>query len=98
MALLTLFGFVWGLLYGVVINLYFWPFASGSAGQTWAPGLSLWETLQRYAVFYAVTSLAWDMARALGNVALILLLGPATIAALSRFRRRFYFEVQPADA
>jgi energy-coupling factor transport system substrate-specific component len=95
---LAVFGFAWGLLYGVVINLYFWPFASGATDQTWAPGLSLWETLRRYAAFYAVTSLAWDLARAVGNSALILLLGPATIGALTRFRRRFYFEVLPVDA
>lgn len=93
-ALLCAFGFVWGLLYGAIINVYFWPFAAGPATQAWAPGLGLWETLGRYGVFYAVTSLGWDMARAVGNVALILLLGPVTVRALSRFRRRFHFEVQ----
>jgi energy-coupling factor transport system substrate-specific component len=96
-ALLCAFGFVWGLLYGVIINVYFWPFAAGPAAQAWAPGLGLWETLGRYGAFYAVTSLGWDLARAGGNVALILLLGPATVRALSRFRRRFDFEVR-ADA
>jgi energy-coupling factor transport system substrate-specific component len=96
--LLCAFGFIWGLIYGVIINVYFWPFAAGPAAQAWAPGLGLRETLGRYAVFYAVTSLVWDMARAVGNVALILLLGPATVRALTRFRKRFYFEVQPADA
>ena len=92
--LLCTFGFVWGLLYGLIMNIYFWPFATGPAAQTWAPGLGLWETLRHYAVFYAVTSLGWDMARAVGNVALILLLGPATVRALTRFRRRFHFKVQ----
>jgi energy-coupling factor transport system substrate-specific component len=94
-ALLCAFGFAWGLLYGVIINVYFWPFAAGPASQAWTPGLGLWETLGRYGTFYAVTSLGWDMARAVGNVALILLLGPATVRALTRFRRRFHFEVQP---
>ena len=98
MGVLSLFGFLWGLLYGVIINLYFWPYASGAVGQNWIPGLGLGETLRRYALFYLVTSLAWDLTRAGGNVALILLLGPATVRALRRFRRRFHFEVQPADA
>jgi energy-coupling factor transport system substrate-specific component len=40
-----------------------------------------------------VTSLAWDLARAVGNVALILALGAPMIKALERFRRRFHFEV-----
>ena len=97
-ALLCVFGFGWGLLYGMIINVYFWPFAAGPVVQSWAPGLTLWASLRRYAAFYVVTSLAWDLARAVGNVALILLLGPATVQALARFRKRFYFEVQTSDA
>ena len=91
--ILCVFGFVWGLLYGAIVNLWFWPWAVGAPEQTWTPGTGLWETLRRYGAFYLVTSLVWDMARAVGNVALLLLLGPATLRALSRFRQRFYFEV-----
>jgi len=90
---LCIFGFIWGLLYGAIMNIYFWPFAVGSAEQTWAPGIGLGETLARYGAFYVVTSLAWDLARAAGNVALILILGAPMIKALERFRRRFHFEV-----
>ncbi len=90
---LCIFGFIWGLLYGAIMNIYFWPFAVGPAEQTWAPGIGLGETLARYGAFYAVTSLAWDLARAAGNVALILILGAPMIKALERFRRRFHFEV-----
>ena len=90
---LCLFGFAWGLLYGVIINIYFWPFAMGPSAQTWMPGVGLGETLSRYGVFYIATSLAWDVTRAVGNAALILLLGAPTLRALNRFRRRFYFEV-----
>ena len=92
---LCLFGFAWGLLYGVIINVYFWPLAMGWTEQTWTPGIGLGETLARYAVFYVATSLAWDLARAVGNVALILLLGTPMAQALIRFRRRFHFQVQP---
>ena len=95
LSLLATFGFIWGLLYGVIINVYFWPFAAGPTEQTWTQGIGVGETLARYAAFYTVTSLAWDMARAVGNVALILLLGTPTVRALIRFRRRFYFEVHP---
>jgi energy-coupling factor transport system substrate-specific component len=69
----------------------------GPAEQTWAPGIGLGETLARYGTFYAVTSLAWDLARAVGNVALILVLGAPMIKALERFRRRFNFEVTSVD-
>ena len=41
------------------------------------------------------TSLGWDLVRAVGNAALILLLGAPTVRALARFRRRFDFEVRP---
>ena len=92
---LSLFAFTWGLLFGAIMNVYFWPFAVGTAGQTWRPGIGLGETLARYAAFYAVTSLGWDLVRAVGNVALILLLGAPTIRALTRFQRRFHFEVHP---
>lgn len=92
---LSLFGFVWGLLYGAITNIWFWPFAVGPVEQTWSPGISLGQTLSRYAAFYLITSLAWDMMRAIGNVALILLLGAPMLRVLNRFRRRFYFEVNP---
>jgi energy-coupling factor transport system substrate-specific component len=92
--LLCLFGFAWGLLYGAIMNIWFWPFAVGPSEQTWSPGIGVGETLVRYAVFYLVTSLRWDLARAVGNVALILFLGAPTIKALTRFRRRFHFEVR----
>jgi len=95
LSLLAVFGFIWGLLYGVIINVYFWPLAMGWTEQTWTPGIGLGETLARYAVFYVATSLAWDLARAVGNVALILLLGTPMAQALIRFRRRFHFQVQP---
>ncbi len=94
-ALLSIFAFIWGLLYGAIINLYFWPFAVGPVEQSWTSGIGLGETLARYAAFYAVTSLGWDVARAVGNASLILLLGAPTVRVLARFRRRFYFETDP---
>jgi energy-coupling factor transport system substrate-specific component len=92
--LLAVFGFVWGLLYGAIMNVYFWPFAVGTPEQTWNAGLNLGQILARYATFYAATSLVWDLARAAGNVAMILLLGAPMLHALVRFQRRFQFEVQ----
>ena len=98
LVVLCAFGFVWGLLYGAIMNLWFWPFAVGTAEQTWSPGIGLGSTLARYATFYLVTSLAWDLARAVGNAALILLMGAPVVRALTRFRQRFHFEIGTADA
>ena len=93
LVLLCAFGFFWGLLYGVIINLYFWPFAQGPGAQSWTQGLGLRDTLARYAAFYVVTSLGWDLVRAAWNTVLLLALSAPTIKVLTRFRRRFHFEV-----
>lgn len=92
--ILSVFAFSWGLLYGAIMNVYFWPFAAGPPEQTFQPGIGIGETLARYGVFYAVTSLTWDVARAAGNVALILTLAKPMIKTLERFRRRFHFQIR----
>lgn len=93
---LAFFGAGWGLLFGVLMNLWFWPYASpGSAsdiGMYWTPGLGLEETIARYLRFYAVTSFGFDVFRAVGNVVLMLLLAPAVVRLLERYRRRFQWE------
>ncbi len=92
---LALFGGFWGLAYGAIMNIWFWPFAIGPANQYWQPGISLIEILRRYAAFYLATSLLWDVARSVGNVALTLAVGLPALRALRRFQTRFTFEVQP---
>ena len=98
LASLALLGIVWGLLYGVIMNLWFWPFASGPEAQTWQAGSGIMSAVQRYSVFYLATSFLWDLARALGTGFLILLLGSPTLQALRRFQRRFAFHYTPAIA
>jgi energy-coupling factor transport system substrate-specific component len=93
--LLALLGGLWGLLYGAIMNLWFWPYAVGSADQYWTPGLGLVTTLQRYALFYVVTSLAWDGMRAIGNVLMLLAFGGAILRVLRRFHARFAFTYAP---
>jgi energy-coupling factor transport system substrate-specific component len=89
------FGVFWGLAYGLVMNIYFWPFMMGTtASISWEVGLSLKQAGLRYLTFYVTTSLIWDIARAAGNGLFIAVLGIPTIAALTRFRDRFNFRVQ----
>jgi energy-coupling factor transport system substrate-specific component len=92
---LAAFSFAWGYLYGLVMNLWTWPFISGPAGQYWSQGVGLAETLQRYASYYLVTSFAWDTAMAVGNAVLLLAFGAAGLRALRRFRRKFSFAYLP---
>lgn len=96
LALIALFGAGWGLLFGALMNLWFWPFSAPGAGdQTdlyWAPGLSFAETVARYTHFYLTTSLAFDLFRAVGNAALVLVLGGPALRVLERYRARFSWQ------
>jgi energy-coupling factor transport system substrate-specific component len=92
---LALFGLLWGFLYGAIMNLWQWPFIMGPQGQSWAAGLRLSETLQRYLAFYLVTSLVWDAIAAFGNVLLLLAFGAPSLRALRRFQKRFAFSYTP---
>lgn len=85
---LAAYGWVWGFLYGAIMNLWFWPFALGDGELSWSPGMSLGETLQRYWAFYVATSLPWDAAGALANAILIALTGAAVLASMRRFAHR----------
>ncbi|MEX1019300.1 MAG: ECF transporter S component [Litorilinea sp.] len=94
---LALFAGLWGLLYGVIMNIWFWPFVVGTPDQYWEPGIGGMQTVQRYAVFYAVTSLGWDLVRMAGNVVLLLVFGGPVLRVLQRFQRRFTFVYSPVS-
>ena len=95
-ALLAVFAAGWGFLYGALLNLWFWPFAAPGvetdAGLYWIPGMSAGETFRHYAKFYLVTSLGYDLFRAIANAVLVLALGGPLLRVLERFRRRFGWE------
>jgi len=96
LAILAVFGAIWGLLFGALMNIWFWPFTAPGAGADaslyWSPGLSFGETITRYGRFYLVTSLGFDAFRAIGNVVLILALGGPILRLLERYRSRFGWE------
>jgi energy-coupling factor transport system substrate-specific component len=85
---LAAYGWVWGFLYGGILNLWFWPFVGGEGGIWYEPGLGLAETVGRYLAFYALTSFAWDAAAALANAALIAVTGVVLLRAMRRFSHR----------
>lgn len=94
--LLAAYGFASGFLFGAVMNLWFWPFASGSSELGWSPALGAAENLRRYATFYLATSLGWDVLRAVGNALLVVLLARPLLGALDRAARRMHFNVSGA--
>jgi energy-coupling factor transport system substrate-specific component len=93
LALLCVYGYAWGLLFGALMNLWSWPLI-GAGALYWEPGLGLAETLRRYWAFYATTSLAWDSLRAIANVVLIATLGRPVLKELRRFQSRFQFDIE----
>ncbi|HYO85553.1 MAG TPA: ECF transporter S component [Dermatophilaceae bacterium] len=94
LVMLAAYGLIAGLLYGVVMNLWFWPFiGSGApAGAGFVPGADPVTNLGRYAVFYLATSLGWDLPRAVLTCLLVAVAGPAALATLRRAVRAAAFE------
>ncbi len=90
---LSIFGAVWGMLYGAIMNLWFWPFLGGSAGQSFSQALSLSENIGRYGAYYLATSLIWDITRTIGNVLVISLMSRPVLKIFIRFSQRFSFSV-----
>lgn len=93
-AVLCAYGWVWGFLYGAILNLWFWPFALGEGPLSWMPGAPLAENLRRYWSFYVLTSAGWDAAGALTNAVLIAFTGAALLTTMRRFAPRLTPSVQ----
>ncbi|HET7397470.1 MAG TPA: ECF transporter S component [Intrasporangium sp.] len=92
---LAAYALVSGLLYGLVMNLWFWPFLGTGApeGMGFVPGASLRANLGHYAAFYLATSLGWDLPRGALNAVLVLVAGPALLRVFRRAARRAAFDV-----
>ena len=93
LAVLAAFAFIWGLLYGVLMNLYYWPFMSSGLAEGAQPTQELSAVWANYGAFYLATSFVWDLTRATGNLILMVALGLPAIRALQRFRDKFQFQV-----
>lgn len=91
------FGWVWGFIFGAIMNLWFWPFAVGGGPLSWDPGLSFGATLSRYWAFYVATSLAWDAAASFTNAVLIVVTGRSLLASLRRVAGRLEPVVELVD-
>ena len=94
--MLVVYGVLAAYLYGLLMNLWGWPFVVGievpgydSTQISYDPGAPLLENLHRFGLYTLVTSTGgWDTGRAITNALAISLLGPAVLTTLRRASRR----------
>ncbi|MEJ5255860.1 MAG: ECF transporter S component [Acidimicrobiales bacterium] len=90
--LLAMYAAVSSLLYGLLLNLWFWPFVTGGdTGLSFAPGAPLTENLGRFWAFHLATSLGFDIPRAVFCALFVVVAGRPVLQALRRASRRAAF-------
>lgn len=103
-AMLAAYGASSAVGFGLLMNLWSWPFALGVGTEaSFVPGDPVLSNLKRLVAFAVATSLGWDLGRAITNVVLIVLAGAGVLGALRRAHRRFAFDstgrfVPPGDS
>ncbi|MBD1593756.1 ATP-binding cassette domain-containing protein [Arthrobacter sp. S1_S22] len=86
--MLCSYGAVASYLFGLLTNLWFWPFAVGAGtGISYVPGAPLATNLSSFLLYSLVTSTAgWDTLRAVTTIIGIAVVGRAILAALRRVK------------
>lgn len=95
LALLSIYGALAAYAYGFLMNLAFWPFATGTSGGSlsFLPGASVATNLHRFFFYGLATSTwGWDTGRAITNIVGICVVGPALLAAMRRAARKANFD------
>ena len=96
-ALLVLFGIFASELFGILMDLQFWPWALGANTQlSYLVHGSIAQNLSRFITFHFASAMAWDVPRAIFTTILLLLSGKAVLSALRRTKTRAAF-VQPIE-
>jgi energy-coupling factor transport system substrate-specific component len=99
LALLAAYGVVCGLMFGLLLNLSFWPFARYYPPQiAFLPDAGTSTNLVHWLRFDITTSLGFDVPRAIGNAVLVVVVGRPVLAALRRVGRRAAFGVNPSHS
>ena len=79
-------------LFGILMDLQFWPWALGSNTQlSYLPNGDLSENVARFITFHFATAMAWDVPRAIFTSTLIAFTGGAVLSALRRTHTRAAF-------
>jgi energy-coupling factor transport system substrate-specific component len=87
-AMLSAYAAVASIVFGLLLNLSFWPFAITQGAVSYVPGGGLEENLPRLIAYSAATSLGWDLGRAVTTALLIVLTGPVLLRVMRRTARK----------
>lgn len=97
LAILAVYGAVAGLFYGLALNLSFWPFTlGGETAISFIAGDPVLDNLRRFLSFSVLTSLGFDIPRAVLTATLVVVTGTPILRALRRAGRRAAFTA-PVD-
>ncbi|MEO8749054.1 MAG: ECF transporter S component [Allobranchiibius sp.] len=93
------YGIVAAYGFGLLMNLWSWPFATGvevsyySGQLSYVPGASVLDNLHRFGIYTLLTSTGgWDTGRAITDTIAIVTLGPPVLAVLRRAARRASYD------
>ncbi len=91
-ALLALYGIVASGLFGILMDLQFWPWTLGRGTQlSYIPGAPISENLSNFISYHFLSALAWDVPRAILTATLIIATGTPFLKALRRARQKAAF-------
>lgn len=92
LALLAGYGALASVSYGILLNLSSWPFLTGvGTGISFVAGAPVAENLGRFLTYSLVTSLPWDLTRALTTVIALAVVGHPVLVTLRRAAKRAVF-------
>lgn len=92
LALLSGYAFLASFTFGWLMDFAFWPFGIGPNSQfSFDPASGPLANLHTFALYNIVTSMGWNLGRALTSVALLILLGPGLLHILQRAARKASF-------
>lgn len=78
--------------FGWLMDFAFWPFGIGPNSQfSFDPQSSPLENLHTFVLYNLVTSMGWNLGRAITSVALLVLVGPGLLHILQRAARKSSF-------
>lgn len=94
-ALLIVASILLAEIFGILMDLQFWPFAFGPKTQlSYQPGAAITTNLHHFFIYHLSSSMAWNVPRGVFTALLIAFVGPGVLSALRRSARKASFETE----